>query len=60
METLSLDASASDDEIAMMRFNHQLELNQALTTLYLIIEIGRWEATQYGDLNVRQHLCKTW
>lgn len=58
MDMLSLDASATDDEIAMTRFNHQLELNQALTTLYLIIEIGRWEATQHDNLNVRRHLCK--
>ena len=42
----------------MMRFNHQLELNQTLTTLYLIIEVGRWDAAHAGDLKIRQHMCK--
>ena len=42
----------------MMRFNHQLELNQTLTTLYLLIEIGRWETIHCGNLEFRRQLCE--
>ena len=54
-----MDPSASDDEIAMMRFNHQLELNQTLTTLYLLIEIGRWETSHCGNLEFWRQLCRS-
>ena len=43
----------------MMRFNHQLELNQTLTTLYVLIEVGRWETAHCGNLDFRRQLCKS-
>lgn len=55
---LSIDPSGGDDAIAMMRFNHQLELNQTLTTLYLIIEVGRWDTARRDNFEIRQALCE--
>lgn len=43
---MTLEESMKDDEVAMMRFNEQLEINQTLTALYLLIEVGRWQCTQ--------------
>lgn len=30
----------------MLRFNQQLEINQTLTSLYLLVEVGRWQSTE--------------
>ena len=56
---LSESTVGDDDDIAMMRFNHQLELNQTLTTLYLIIEVGRWDNNSDLTPNVQQRIGRT-
>ena len=48
----------SDDDLALLRFNQQLEINQILTALYLMIEVGRWESSQRGRFEVQQAIGK--
>lgn len=48
-----------DEEIASMRFLKQIEINQALTALYCIIEVGRWQITEKKELSIRQAISMT-
>ena len=43
-----------DDEIASIRFLKQIEINQALTALYCIVEVGRSQIAASKDSSIRQ------
>lgn len=38
----------------MLRFNQQLEINQTLTALYLLVEVGRWQSTENSQYDIRE------
>lgn len=59
MDTYQVDPATGDGDVAMVRFNHQLEINHTLTTLYLVVEVARWEATEGHDSDVRQRISRT-
>ena len=53
---MSPSVSVRDDEVALLRFNQQLEINQTLTALYLIVEVGRCECTQTSQPEIRKSI----
>ena len=53
---MSPSVSVRDDDVALLRFNQQLEINQTLTALYLIVEVGRCECTQTSQPEIRQSI----
>ena len=49
----------TDDKMASMRFLKKIEINQALTALYCVVEIGRWQIAATKDSSIRQAMSMT-
>lgn len=51
------DGSGSQDEkIASLRFLKQIEVNQTLTSLYLIVEASRWQRAKQQGLEMQRNI----
>ncbi len=58
-ENLNDSPPMKDEEIASIRFLKQIETNQALTALYCMVEIGRWQTNEYKEVSIRQAIGMT-
>lgn len=47
----------TDDDLALLRFNQQLEINQVLTALYLLVEVGRWESSECCRFDIQEAIA---
>ena len=50
-------APLSEEDLASAKLSRFIEINQSLTALYIIIEVGRWENFQEKSL-IRQAIGK--
>lgn len=48
-----------DEEMASMRFLKQIEINQVLTALYCVVEVGRWQISESKETSIRQAISMT-
>ena len=42
------------EEVASRRFLKHIEMNQALTALYCIVEVGRWQIVENKESSIRR------
>lgn len=55
---LSDDQVMNDDDSTSLKFLTQLEINQALTVLYVLVEAARWQDNQDKAPQIRQAFGK--
>ena len=55
---LSDDQVMNDDDSTSLKFLMQLEINQALTVLYVLVEAARWQDNQDKAPQIRQAFGK--
>jgi len=46
-------SEAQDEQLSHARFLKQIEVNQTLTALYLLVEVGRWKRSKGEDMTIR-------
>ena len=59
LEIINDSSHMTDEEITSMRFLKQIEINQALTALYCMVEVGRWQTTEKNGSSIRQAISMT-
>ena len=58
-DMVNASSPMKDDEIASIRFLKQIEINQALTALYCMVEVGRWQIAMSKNPSIRHAISMT-